>query len=419
MPKAPKRVKSTGKGHSGTTLSPSGSFVRARQSDGHRRALQSLVRAADDHGRRPDNDDVRPRRRRPKGKQPTQEANMFKTPLSVYTGKGTWKSYEPNSTSSASIGATTTIPWTSLRLVTYNTWSSSPNYSQAQSRALLMVLESSQADVISLQEVSHPLQTQLRSADWVRKHYLLTRLEDFWFVSRKGGSVQVQKLRGVGKKEGTREGVLMLVRKGLLEQRGWEAQVEYISMQRNQDEKDKAIILLRMMDSEGGEQSCLVQWRIATSHYSSLPTCDQIRQHQYRQTLRLLQQKPTQRSSAILGDFNANSELEFAPFLASKWVDSHLLARCLSEPPDFREGSTFGHLYPFVPGQRDGKPRKPRRIDRIYLGGEAKALAMSADGRMGTDPIFGDNGCKLKDVNGDEMFPSDHEGVWVELELGR
>ncbi|SCV68820.1 BQ2448_941 [Microbotryum intermedium] len=376
MPKAAKRNKSSERGHDATAPNLTGASISARRAEAHHRASQLSVQAEDWYSRGGDDDDVRPHRNRPKRRQPPHESNIVKKPLSIYVGEGSWKSYERSSTSSASIGATTTTmitPRSSLRL--------------------------------------------LRSAEWVRDHYLTTRLEDFWAVSKKGERIRVPKLRGVGHKEGSREGVLLLVRKGLLEQRGWEAHVQYVPMQRSQDEKDKGLILLRMTDAEGLEK--VGKCRIASSHYSSLPTCAPIRQQQYRQTLRLVQQKPLPRSSVILGDFNANSELELSPFLASKVVDTHLKIRKPPHHPDFHEDPAFGHLYPFVPGHQDRKPRKPRRIDRIYLGGESSKLPMGTGERLGIHALLDDRGRDLEDANGDKVYPSDHEGFLVEVGLGQ
>lgn len=126
---------------------------------------------------------------------------------------------------------------TSLKLLTYNIWSSSPEHTQSQTAAILDVLSRSSADVIALQEVSKPFEAILRKEGWVQAEWALTSLDEYWKVAGKDG-------QGKGKKEGKREGILLMVRKAL-SLSSEECEIGFVKLKRANNEQAKALIMLR------------------------------------------------------------------------------------------------------------------------------------------------------------------------------
>ena len=225
--------------------------------------------------------------------------------------------------------------------------------------------------------------------------------------------------------------------------------------------------------------NCDEQTRIATSHFSSLPVNSALRQSQYQTVLQSLHSCSPSASSLdrlnnsratkiLLGDFNAASAAEFSAITTSYPLSdaftvspSHLhgphfhqsqhqqhqrdpRATPSQEEASFKHPPTFGHLYPYVPGAPRSKPRKARRIDRVYFStsptsslrcshyshiGEAALhfpLKMSTEDDGGSTSAVahhhrrkgGKKGPKIRDRDSVDgwMRASDHAGVRVVLE---
>lgn len=205
-----------------------------------------------------------------------------------------------------------------------------------------------------------------------------------------------------------------------------------------------------------------------TSHFSSLPDNAPLRSRQYAACLSFLSAAlpppsssqgatPTRAPLRVLaGDFNASSAAELAPL---SHAPHHLVDACppaaarasspsTSRPSQSRPRSahprtaaaaaaaaerdaasfarppTFGHLYPLVtPHAR--KPRKPRRIDRVYFCGGGAEEEGRMRGRVratgyahlgGERPLEG--GQRDRTGRGGRAWASDHEAVRVVLEWG-
>ena len=129
---------------------------------------------------------------------------------------------------------------TSLRFLTYNIWSSSPDHAQSQTTAILDILEKSRVDVIALQEVSKSFESDLRKQDWVRNEWALTSLDEYWRVAGKDG-------QGKGKKEGSREGVMLMVRKKLVSEN---CEVGFVRLKRANNERAKAAVMLKLYEGD-------------------------------------------------------------------------------------------------------------------------------------------------------------------------
>ncbi|GAA5974071.1 hypothetical protein JCM11641_008246 [Rhodosporidiobolus odoratus] len=310
-----------------------------------------------------------------------------------------------------------------LNCLTYNTFSSSPTHTLSQSTALLSLLRHSTADIIALQEVSATFFSRLEEQDWVRQGYAITTPQGFWAVAGQGR-------RGPKSKDGEREACVLMMRKGMM---GKGSEVGCFRMDRARDEQGKAAIYAKLF-SEGDEQL-----RILTSHFTSLPENASTRLSQYRACLSFLTRPSTSSSSSrppllLLGDFNASAESELSLFPTSslKLRDSFRPPRI---PPGvkrsreeeieerFRASPTFGHLYPWVSaGSR--KPRRPRRIDRVYVapgegggGGGGGSVEVVQYKQIGQAPLEG-KGERDRLGKGGRRYASDHEGVWVEVEWG-
>ncbi|GAA5853480.1 hypothetical protein JCM8547_002473 [Rhodosporidiobolus lusitaniae] len=364
------------------------------------------------------------------------------SPYIVYSpSDARWTALDP---SSLSLDSPTTL--SSLSCLTYNTFSSSPTHSPAQSRALLRVLRRAAergSHVIALQEVSSAFFSRLTSEPWVKENWATTTPEGFWKVAGHGG-------KGPKSKEGEREACVLLVKKEVL---GRGSSIDLVKLPRARDEQGKAVIVAKLRN--GGRERI----RILTSHFTSLPENASIRASQYRQCLSLLSRPSSSPSSSssssrqhhphllLLGDFNASSELELQPLLSSslpggaKLRDCCPLAFSSSSPTSsstrlkrlvssssrslhstnaeqddhrFRHPPTFGHLYPFVaPSSR--KPRKSRRIDRVYASfspSSSESLEVKEYEHLGAEPLEGERDRLGR--NG-RAFASDHEAVRVRV----
>ncbi|GAA5986376.1 hypothetical protein JCM5350_002898 [Sporobolomyces pararoseus] len=293
---------------------------------------------------------------------------------------------------------------TSLRLLTWNTFSSSPEHRQSQALAILSHLAESRADIVSLQEVSKPFESLLRRESWSQAGWVMTSLDEYWRAAGKDG-------QGKGKKEGKREGVLILVRRELWSE---ESEIGFVKLKRGNNEQAKALVVLRIL-RDGSEIL-----RLATSHFSSLPQNSRLRQSQYSVALSLLNTSPRASHSILLGDFNASSSTELDPFSSSlrdvgpqptKAQLSQLFSNAERLDFKFRHRPTFGTLYPLV-SLTSTKPRKPRRIDRIYV---SKNTRHSQYREIGGEAIEGE---KDKLGKGGKSYPSDHLAVGIKIEIG-
>ncbi|GAA5851569.1 hypothetical protein JCM9279_006901 [Rhodotorula babjevae] len=315
-----------------------------------------------------------------------------------------------------------------LVVLTYNTWSSSPSHTSAQSRAILDLLRTSRSDLVVLQEVTSAFFRLLSHEHWLRD-WAVSTPDDFWRVAGKGA-----KKRG---KEGDDEACVLLVRRALV---GPGSEVKMARLDRARDEGGRAAIALKLC-SRGVEQI-----RLVTSHFSPLPDNAQLRSRQYKACLSFLSPSSDPPSSSssrpprppvrlLVADFNASSAAELAPFTSPP---HSLTDACPSAPPAraptsahdaaFATPPTFGHLYPLVT-VHSRKARKARRIDRVYYSGGAAGGGGSLSSRSssggglrvrvaryehlgGAVPVAG------RDRTGREgkAWASDHEAVRVELE---
>lgn len=164
---------------------------------------------------------------------------------------------------------------------------------------------------------------------------------------------------------------------------------------------------------------CGKKLHLVGSHFSSLPENASIRLAQYSLALDSILSSSTTTTSVLLGDFNASSHEELALFHPSL---SDLFLSSPSTPPEpdldlFRSSPTFGHLYPFVPGAPRSRPRKPRRIDRILVGGAGRGVGYE---EVGKEQVRGKDGKRVWDRNGYEgrAWPSDHLGVVGTVRVG-
>lgn len=133
----------------------------------------------------------------------------------------------------------------------------------------------------------------------------------------------------------------------------------------------------------------------------------------------MLNASPRASHSILLGDFNASSSLELDVVSAqlrdvgpvpSKSQLAELSSREEKEDLAFRHRPTFGALYPLV-SLDASKPRRPRRIDRIYV---SKGTKSSHYRELGDEAIPGE---KDKLGKGGKRYPSDHLAVGVRVSL--
>ena len=151
---------------------------------------------------------------------------------------GLWEAFTP--TPLTSTKPLTTRP---LRIVTWNTYSSSPGYTDAQARTLLRVMRSSRGDVFALQEVSAAFEALLQREAWVRD-FAISQSREFFDEAGDGA--------GGGGKEGGPEAVLLMVRKELV---GRGSALTYERLKVGPGERGKALVLLRLVGATGVEVS--------------------------------------------------------------------------------------------------------------------------------------------------------------------
>ncbi|POY73909.1 hypothetical protein BMF94_3080 [Rhodotorula taiwanensis] len=360
-----------------------------------------------------------------------------------------------------------------LRLMTYNTYSCDPSHTQSQTRALLAVLEQARADIIALQEVSDGFFRALQN--WAARdstsrrkdgghEWVMTAAQDFWHAAGPNAA------KGPRRKKGQREACLLLLRRGLV---GTGSTVRIGRLDKAKDEGGKAALALSLV-SDGQEKL-----RLVTSHFSALPQNATLRERQFRSCYDFLA-RPTATSCArlqlgakpplcvFLGDTNASASAEldllYEPPLSlvdAMHASADSLARqrdarniggstssaAAAAAADFRVRPTFGHLYPYVTASSRGRPRKPRRIDRIYLSSHplsasppndrsetrdadrdaietpcgpssaaAAAARVEAYFHLGQEPLVGRDERDRLGKDG-RRYASDHEAVCIDLSL--
>lgn len=359
-----------------------------------------------------------------------------------------------------------------LSFLTYNTFSSSPTHTRAQSLALASLITTSDCALVALQEVALPFYRFLLSQPSFREAgYAVSTPDEYWRVSGRGSAE-----RG---KDGMRESCVVLVKEGLLA-RGSEIRIARLG--RGRDEGGKAAVGVRVVSggrevvsiarptlrlslqahlSSRGRVACWepllinvrAQLRLATSHFSSLPFNASLRTRQFRTCLDFLSRPlppttcdsnfsstspPESRPTRILlGDFNASNAGEFDTVTshpALTLVDAFDVCTSGSrsrskkgkkaEKEDtaddtFRSPPTFGHLYPWIrpPSSlktRNPKPRKVRRIDRVYVE-PGHGVSVRRYEHLGGTPLEGGERDECGRDGG--VFASDHEGVLVEVDV--
>lgn len=143
-----------------------------------------------------------------------------------------------------------------LRLMTYNTYSCDPSHTQSQTRALLAVLEQARADIIALQEVSDGFFRALQN--WAARHstsrrkdggheWVMTAAQDFWHAAGPNAA------KGPRRKKGQREACLLLLRRGLV---GTGSTVRIGRLDKAKDEGGKAALALSLVSDGQEKVSC-------------------------------------------------------------------------------------------------------------------------------------------------------------------
>lgn len=129
----------------------------------------------------------------------------------------------------------------SLRCLTYNTFSSSPIHSPHQTTALLRVLREARFDIAALQEVTLAFFAAIQRAGWARE-YVVSGAREYLRAAGKGDG-------GKGK-EGGPEAVVFLVRRELV---GAGSEVGFVRLPCGRGEAGKALVVLRLFGA-GVEQ---------------------------------------------------------------------------------------------------------------------------------------------------------------------
>ena len=176
---------------------------------------------------------------RPQPEQPAASCSLF-----GWAGSGSWAPIAPDAHPAAP--AHSLPPGAILKVLTYNTWSSSPTHSPFQAHSLIRTLGFASRDgvgVIALQEVTPEFGALVRSQDWVKRDWLVTSVEDYLRVAgdptkgggggRRGGGGRV--------KEGGKEAVMLMVRKGLV---GRGSGVKLVRMVVPKDDRGRAVVVM-------------------------------------------------------------------------------------------------------------------------------------------------------------------------------
>jgi len=345
-------------------------------------------------------------------------------------------------------------PGAMLKVFSYNTWSSSPTHSPFQTHSLLRTLGHVSRDgagVIALQEVTPELGALVRAEDWVKRDWLITSDKDYLNAAGeppKGGHGTGSYRGGVKPKPGGKEAVMLMVKRSLV---GQGSGVSIARLPVPRDDRGRALLTFDLhqnnklivrpsnhsppLISSPNSPRTHSQLRLCTSHFTALPLNAPFRKRQYDQTIQALLAHPRAPVHLILADTNASVEHELTPF--HPFTDAFLVSPACPPPPPgfstgrasaqdvrlyqerlFAAGPTFGHLYPWVPGAPRKKPRKPRRIDRVWVNGAAEVVAYGERG--GQEPVReSEGGGRMRDGEGRDgwMWESDHVGVEVTLRI--
>lgn len=182
--------------------------------------------------------------------------------MSTFSGRGT-----PNHLAPRRGHGDSTLLLLKLRLLTYNTFSCDPAHTASQTEALLAVLDRARADVIALQEVSQQFYRALQrwaaaaAAKGKEKGggWTMTSLEQVWDAQGPDAPSA-----SPGRKRGTREACVLLVREALLlgEDGGGGdgsngGEVRMAKLDKSRDEGGKAAIGFRLI-RDGHEVVSLV-----------------------------------------------------------------------------------------------------------------------------------------------------------------
>ncbi|GAA5866650.1 hypothetical protein JCM3774_001947 [Rhodotorula dairenensis] len=494
MPKAARAYRSAAAKH--LRWSPASAFSTHSESRSHLDASQPRTETRKPAPR------PRPRSPRRSAAAPTTVADWLPASLlRVQTADSTqpWTALDPSRMplTAPALVTQTSDETVTLRLLTYNTFSADPSHTASQTAALLAVLDRAKADLVALQEVSEPfyraVQRWAAAAAPAGRGWSMTSLREVWDVQ----GPEAHRLEGAtgprSTKRGQKEACVLLVRTALVG-RGTEVRIAKLDRADHEDDnRRKAAIGFRLVH-RGHEVL-----RLVTSHFSALPQNAALRSRQYRTCLSFLSSAYRGATGApyddpgtgtgpvcvLLGDMNASAPGELAlisePPLSL--VDAYTLAPFRPPGPSggqypskgthieqqgrigqkaaaatatvsvsgeaeteasFRQRPTFGHLYPFVHASARGRPRKVRRIDRVYISAPAvsssatlpSTAAAAAEGKaqartrspatvgvkvtsyehLGGEPLAGpDERDRLG--RGGRRFASDHEAVLVQLEV--
>ncbi|KAK4054709.1 hypothetical protein OIV83_000633 [Microbotryomycetes sp. JL201] len=301
---------------------------------------------------------------------------------------------------------------------------------------------------IALQEVDVQIRRLVQHESWVKRDFLV-----FCGVGDDGDDKQ--------------QGCMLLVRKQLYSKGSrvlWQP-LRTAPHERARNAR-REIIGVSLFDESGKEHM-----RAATVHCSALPMNAPLRQDQYTKCVNLLRLDASDSvSSFLLVDTNASESSELDVFQRAGFCDCNPENQDLDwgydmfdsetdrpDIPGLRRKSlqkwrnpgvynsqtgewtrsetdmarypTFGHLFPIVPSSNPKdrrKPRKPRRIDRVYVH-RGMTLSVPDLWRLefvepfGQEYVKDDKNRKVREKTGRDgsLFPSDHAGIWVQLTKGR
>lgn len=143
-----------------------------------------------------------------------------------------------------------------LKVLTYNTWSCSPTHSHYQESAIFQILKENQLDIICLQEVSTKFGNRLREQNFIGAEYSMTGLNDYF---RAIGNIDSN---GKGK---MKEGVVVLIRKGLI---GRGSSVQFVRLNCADEERGKGLVILKLY--RGGKECVRIVGQTLTSLFHRL-----------------------------------------------------------------------------------------------------------------------------------------------------
>jgi len=266
-------------------------------------------------------------------------------------------------------------------LITYNVWFEAIAKEQRALELLRHVYEQN-PDVCCLQEVTPAFEAIVRNHPFAKKHWVLTSLRD-----------QQDKTHGM-------HGTIIFFNKALLKD-GWTAHASFVGFP--ETKMARCLLLLGLSSLAHGTTLC-----IGTIHLDRTPS---IRASEINHCIHHLGSEKSI-SSILCGDTNIASYAEITPLLNAGYLDAgthpHLYDAVRTPDPTYGD---FGIKI------NDGRPAQgpSRRLDLVMC----RNLNIKAYRLLGRDPIARE---LLKGTGADkekmmDIFPSDHAGICVDVEL--